>query len=156
MAKNLSYFMRESAKKEQIVTVPGPDTIRDENGNVVNLEIKKLGNDTIAKINEMYETRTLLKDKKGNFVVQNGVAVYKVDKDRNKSARHIMVEALVYPNLKDPKLMEFFGCVDVTDMPLKVFSDNQEYLHVSQQVLKVLNLVEDEPDEAEIEEAKNS
>lgn len=156
MAKNLSYFMRESAKKEQIVTVPGPDTIRDENGNVVNLEIKKLGNDTIAKINEMYETRTLLKDKKGNFVVQNGVAVYKVDKDRNKAARHIMVEALVYPNLKDPKLMEFFGCVDVTDMPLKVFSDNQEYLHVSQQVLKVLNLVEDEPDEAEIEEAKNS
>lgn len=156
MAKNLSYFMRESAKKEQIVTVPGPDTIRDENGKVVNLEIKKLGNDTIAKINEMYETKTLLKDGKGNFVVQNGVAVFKIDRDRNRAARHMMVEALVYPDLKDPKLMEFFGCVDVTDMPLKVFSDNQEYLHVSQQVLKVLNLVEDEPDEAEIEEAKNS
>lgn len=156
MAKNLSYFMRESAKQEQIVTVPGPDTIRDENGNVVNLEIKKLSNDTIAKINEMYETRTLLKDKKGNFVVQNGVAVYKVDKDRNKAARHMMVEALVYPDLKDKKLMEFFGCVDVTDMPLKVFPDNQEYLYVSQQVLKVLNLVDEEPDDAEIEEAKNS
>lgn len=156
MAKNLSYFMREEAKQEQIVTVPGPDTIKDENGNVVNLEIKKLSNDTISKINEMYETKTLLRDKKGNFVVQNGVAVYKVDRDRNRAARHLMVEALVYPDLRDKKLMEFFGCVDITEMPLKVFPDNKEYLYVSQQVLKVLNLTDADDDEQEIEDAKNS
>ncbi|MCD8150601.1 MAG: hypothetical protein LUE92_13795 [Clostridiales bacterium] len=156
MAKNLSYFMREEAKQEQIVTVPGPDTIKDENGNVVNLEIKKLSNDTISKINEMYETKTLLRDKKGNFVVQNGVAVYKVDRDRNRAARHLMVEALVYPDLRDKKLMDFFGCVDITEMPLKVFPDNKEYLYVSQQVLKVLNLTDEDDDEQELEDAKNS
>ncbi len=154
--KNLSYFMREEAKQEQIVSVPGPDTIKDENGNVVQLEIRKLSNDTITKINEMYETKTLLKDKKGNFVVQNGVAVYRIDRDRNKAARHLMVEALAYPDLKDKKLMEFFGCVDVTDMPLKVFPDNREFAHVSRQVLKVLNLVDEDSDEKELEDAKNS
>lgn len=154
--KNLSYFMREEAKQEQIVSVPGPDTIKDENGNVVQLEIRKLSNDTITKINEMYETKTLLRDKKGNFVVQNGVAVYKIDRDRNKAARHLMVEALAYPDLKDKKLMEFFGCVDVTDMPLKVFPDNREFAHVSRQVLKVLNLVDEDSDEKEHEDAKNS
>lgn len=154
--KNLSYFMREEAKNEQVVSVPGPDTIKDEHGNVVQIEIRKLSNDTIAKINEMYETKTLLRDKKGNFVVQNGVAVYKIDRDRTKASRHMMVEALVYPDLKDKKLMEFFGCVDITDMPLKVFPDNKEYSHVSRQVLKVLNLVDEDSTEKELEDAKNS
>ena len=156
MAKSLRYFMREEAKQEQIVSVPGPDTIKDENGNVVQLEIKKLGNDRIEQINKMYETKTLLKDKKGNFVVHNGVAVYKIDRDRNRAARHMIVEALVYPDLKDKKLMEFFGCADITEMPLKVFPDNKEYAHVSGQVLKVLNLADEEPDEKELEDAKNS
>lgn len=61
--KDLRYFMREEAKVEQIVTVPGPESIKDENGKVIQLEIKQLHNDTIAKINEMYESKTPLKDK---------------------------------------------------------------------------------------------
>ena len=76
--KDLRYFMREEAKVEQIVTVPGPESIKDENGKVIQLEIKQLHNDTISKINEMYESKTPLKDKKGNFIVQNGNVVYKV------------------------------------------------------------------------------
>ena len=75
--KDLRYFMREEAKVEQIVTVPGPESIKDENGKVIQLEIKQLHNDTIAKINEMYESKTPLKDKKGNFIVQNGNVVYR-------------------------------------------------------------------------------
>ena len=43
--KDLRYFMREEAKVEQIVTVPGPESIKDENGNVIQLEIKQLHND---------------------------------------------------------------------------------------------------------------
>lgn len=155
MAKSLSYFMREEAKQEPIITVPGPDTIKDENGNVVNLEIKKLSNEHIAKINEMYTTKTVLKDRKGNFVVQNGQVVYKVEKDNSRAARHIMVEALVYPDLKDEKLMKFFDAVDVTDMPFKVFPDSNEYAYVSKKVMGVLNLLDSEEDENDVEEAKN-
>lgn len=44
--KDLRYFMREEAKVEQIVTVPGPESIKDENGKVIQLEIKQLHNDT--------------------------------------------------------------------------------------------------------------
>ena len=33
--KDLRYFMREEAKVEQIVTVPGPESIKDENGKVI-------------------------------------------------------------------------------------------------------------------------
>ena len=146
--KDLRYFMREEAKVEQIVTVPGPESIKDENGNVIQLEIKQLHNDTIAKINEMYESKTPLK-------VQNGNVVYKVERDRNKAARHLMVEALVYPDLKDKKLMEYFGCVDITEMPLKVFPTNKEYGHVSKQVLKVLGLTEEDDEAKETEDAKN-
>lgn len=153
--KDLRYFMREEAKVEQIVTVPGPESIKDENGEVIQLEIKQLHNDTIAKINEMYESKTPLKDKKGNFIVQNGNVVYKVERDRNKAARHLMVEALVYPDLKDKKLMEYFGCVDITKMPLKVFPTNKEYGHVSKQVLKVLGLTEEDDEAKETKDAKN-
>ena len=38
--KDLKYFMREH--KEEIVTVPGPASIKDEKGTVINFEIKVL------------------------------------------------------------------------------------------------------------------
>ena len=71
------------------------------------------------------------------------------------ASRHLMVEALVYPDLKDKKLMEYFGCVDITEMPLKVFPTNKEYGHVSKQVLKVLGLTEEDDEAKETEDAKN-
>ena len=153
--KDLRYFMREEAKVEQIVTVPGPESIKDENGNVIQLEIKQLHNDTIAKINEMYESKTPLKDKKGNFIVQNGNVVYKVERDRNKAARHLMVEALVYPDLPDKQHPHYSRSGDIPDTPLKVFPTNKEYGHVSKQVLKVLGLTEEDDEAKETEDAKN-
>lgn len=154
--KNLKYFMRSSAKEEEIFTVDGPDSIKDENGNPVQLKIKKLRNKTIADINDMYKSRTLLKDRKGNYIVQNGEAVYSVDKDSARAMRHIIVEALVEPNLKDPDLMKFFDCVDVTDMPYHVFFDNAEFAYVSRKIMEVLGMVEeDNSTEKEVEEAKN-
>lgn len=154
--KNLKYFMRTEAKEEQVLTVPGLESITDESGKVVDLKIKKLHNETISKINEMYRSRIPLKDKKKGFVVQDGEVVYKVERDRAKAARHIMVEALVYPNLKDQELMKFFDCVDITDMPLKVFPDNDEYGYVSKKVMEVLGLVDsEENDQKDVDEAKN-
>lgn len=154
--KNLKYFMREEAKTEQVFTVTGPESIRDENGNVVNLEIKKLHNDTITQINNLYRSRTPLKDSKKGFVVQNGEVVYKTEKDNARATRHIIVEALVYPDLKDKDLMKFFGCEDITDMPLKVFPGTDEYAYVSTKVMEILGLVDaEETDKKEVEDAKN-
>ena len=79
--KNLKYFMREESRQEQIFQVPAPARFVDENGKVVQMEVKKLHNDTIAKINDMYKSRTPMKDKKGNYIVQNGEVVFKTEKD---------------------------------------------------------------------------
>lgn len=153
--KSLKYFMREEAREEKIFTVPGPDTIKDENGNVVELKIRQLHNDRMEEIRSMYRTRTPLKDnKKGNYVVQNGEVVYKSEFDAAKSGRRMLVEALAYPDLKDPDLMAFFSCNDITDMPLKVFPTNEEYAYVSKKVLEVLGISEKESDK-EIDDAKN-
>ena len=35
--------------------------------------------------------------------------------------RHIVAEALVYPDLKSKELMDFYHCYDISEMPLKVF-----------------------------------
>ena len=154
--KNLKYFMREDSRQEQIFQVPAPERFVDENGEVVQMEIKKLHNDAIDKINAMYKSRTPMKDKKGNYIVQNGEVVFRTEKDSVKATRHIIVEALVYPDLKDPELMKFYDCVDITDMPLKVFPDNDEYGYVSRKVLEILGLMDAaENNEREVEDAKN-
>ncbi len=154
--KNLKYFMREESKQEQIFQVPAPPRFVDEKGEVVQMEIKKLHNDAIARINDLYKSRTPMKDRKGNYIVQNGEAVFMTEKNSVKATRHIIVEALVYPDLKDPDLMNFYGCVDITDMPLKVFPDNEEYGYVSRKILEILGLMDAaENNEQEVEDAKN-
>ena len=157
--KSLKYFMRPEAKEEQTVFAPGPDTILGEDGKPITLEIRVLHNDHIRKLNESYRTRKMATDKKGNPIVANGVVVYKEDRDSARAARHIIAEDLVYPDMKDKELQEFFNCYDMVDMVDKVFPSADEYNHVSRVVLAALGLgpaveVEDD-DEKEIGDAKN-
>lgn len=156
--KDLKYFMRESAKVEEIVTAPGPDTILDENGNVIELEIKVLNQATIQKINQNYRKRSMATDKKGNPLVGMGEVIWKTEKDSARAVRHIIAEALVYPDLKDPELMKFFDCQDITEMPLKVFPRADEYAHVSRVVMAALGMGPAEvpqDNDIEVNDAKN-
>ena len=152
MAKrDLKYFMREP--EEQIITVPGPDTFTDENGNVLDLEIRVLSNAEIQKINNNY--RNIATDKKGQPYIANGEVVFKTEKDSAKAARHIIAEALVFPDLKDKGLMEFYHCSDITEMPELVFSRADEYAHVTRAVFTALGLIDGVPDDEVIGEVKN-
>ena len=153
MAKNLSYFMRD--RKDEIVTVPGPETFVDENGEVVNLEIRVLSQAEITRINNGYRKRTIATDKKGQPFIAGGEVVFKTEKDNAKATRHMIVEALVYPDLKDKELMSFYNCVDVTDMPTLVFSRADEYSHVTRAVLTALGMMDGQTDDETIDEAKN-
>lgn len=162
MSKNLKYFMRPEAKTEPTVTIPGPESIKDENGKTVNLEIKVLSAEHIRQINEGYHTRTVALNKKGDPYISNGSVVWKDDRDSAKASRHIIVEALVFPDLKDKELMDYYNCVDITEMPEKVFSRADEFAYVSRVVMAVLGiggqLSEAEQkalDDGEIEDAKN-
>ena len=158
--KNLKYFMREH--KEEIITVPGPASITDENGKVIDLEIKVLNQETIQRINDNYRKRTMATDKKGNVIINNGEVAWKIEKDSAKATRHIIAEALVYPNLKDKELMDFYGCHDITEMPLKVFPKTEEYEHIIRVVFTALGIgafdtdeEDDEKGNSDINEAKN-
>ena len=156
--KDLKYFMREH--KEEIVTVDGPSTIRDENGDVVKFEIKVLDQATITKINDNYRKRSVATDKKGNPLIYNGEVVWKTEKDTARATRHIIAEALVFPNLKDEALMEYYKCHDITEMPLLVFPTAEEYDHVIRVVFAALGIGDfeaegEEKAESDVEDAKN-
>ena len=153
MKKDLKYFMRNTEPK--IVTVPGPDSFKDEDDKVIDFEIRVLSQEEINRINEGYRKRGMATDKKGNPLIANGEVVWKTEKDPAKASRHIIVEALQYPDLKDPDLMKHFGCVDFTDMPLKVFPSADEYQHVSRIVMQALGLASAISDEEELADAKN-
>lgn len=162
MAKNLKYFMRKPEDVETIVTVPGPETIKDENGEVVQLEVKVLSSEHIRKINEAYHTRTVALDKKGNPYINAGNVVFRDERDNAKATRHIICDALVYPDLKDPELMKFYGCVDVTEMPEKVFCRADEFASVTRIIMALLGLggqLSEEEEKAandeEVKDAKN-
>lgn len=152
--KDLKYFMRNA--EPEVVTMPGPDTFRDENGEVIQFEIRVLSQSEILKINNMYKRRSVAMDKRGNPMVANGEVVWKTERDNTRATRHIIAEALQYPNLKDPALMEHYHCVDVTEMPLLVFSRSDEYTHVNRIVMAALGIGEYTVEDREtIEEAKN-
>lgn len=154
MAKrDLKYFMRE--REEQIISVPGPETFTDENGNVLDLEIRVLSNTEIQKINNNYRKRSIATDKKGQPYIANGEVVFKTEKDSAKAARHIIAEALVFPDLKDKGLMEFYHCSDITEMPELVFSRADEYAHVTRAVFTALGLIDGVSDDEVIGEVKN-
>lgn len=75
MSKNLKYFMREAAEVEKVVTVPAPESFKDENGKVIQLEVKVLSSERIRAINEGYHTHTVALDKKGNPYINGGNVV---------------------------------------------------------------------------------
>ena len=151
--KDLKYFMRPV--EPEVVTAPGPDSFRDEEGNVIQFEIKVLSQEEITKINDMYRRRSMATDKKGNALIANGEVVWKTERDGARASRHLIVEALQYPDLKDPELMKYYGCVDVTEMPLKVFHKTDEYQHVSRIVMQALGLSSAVNDEDDLTDAKN-
>lgn len=154
--KDLKYFMRSA--EPEVVTAPGPDTFKDEDGNVIQFEIKVLTQAEIQRINENYRKRSMATDKKGNPLIAMGEVVWKTEKDSARASRHLLVEALQYPNLKDPDLMKHYNCVDVTEMPLLVFPRADEYQHVTRIVMSALGLgdfVTNEETEETLEAAKN-
>ena len=152
--KDLKYFMRPT--EPEIITAPGPDSFKDSEGKTIDFEIKVLTQSSITKINDRYKRRIMATDKKGNPLINGNTLVFREEDDRARAVRHLIVEALQYPNLNDPELMKHYNCVDVTDMPLLVFSKPDEYAHVVNIVLSALGMTGVNEDNAEVEGAKNS
>ena len=154
--KNLKYFMREELKNEDIVEMAGPDSIRDENGNPVMFQIKRLRRDSVDKIYDRYKTLKPALDRNKKPYVVDGKMVMKEEKDYARALRHVIAEALVYPNLHDEELMKYYDCIDVTEMPTKMFTQ-KEYAEVIKMVNHVLGIDDEDEEEQkdDLESAKN-
>lgn len=152
--KSLKYFMRD--EKEEIISAPAPDTFKDDEGNPLMLEIKILSQARIQEINENYRKRSIATNNKGvPYMGLNNEVAFKTERDSARASRHIIVEALVYPNLQDSEMMKYYNCKDLTEMPLKVFSRADEYAQVSRTIMEVLGLADKPSDDEEVNDAKN-
>lgn len=140
MTKNLKYFMCEDSKREEIVSVPGLERFKDESGNVVPFEIKVLSQKTIDEITKNGTKRTMALDRDRQPIIKGDKIIYSVEVDDDLIMRHMLVEALKYPDLKDPKLMDFYDCYDVAEMPLLVFPRPDEYLYVANMIYTALGM----------------
>lgn len=153
-AKSLSYFMRETAKKPEIVEIPGVESIVDEDGKVVPFKVRILNKKEIEDIYEQYRKRTLMYDSRKNPLISRGQPVFDVQTDTNKALRRIIVEALVYPDLHNEELMKYYDCYEFADMPVKVFPNPREYEQVANSVLSALGILEEDSKD-DVQEAKN-
>lgn len=158
---NLKFFMVESLKKDEVVEVPGISTFKDEKGKPVPFQILKLGTSKLNEIRKGFTIKKLVKDGKGKQVYTKvGEPLFQVDYDGAKATNKIIVESLQYPNLADKDLMVFYECVDVLDMPMKLFKDPNDFKYISQQVMIVNGMTDDEDEDGReeelLEEIKNS
>jgi hypothetical protein len=147
--KNLRAFMREVKEPEKIVRTLGPETMTDENGERIMLELRVLSFDEISRIVKAYTTKTIARDEKGKviFASKNEVALVTSTDDR-KISNHSLVESFITPNMKDPELMKHFNCVSFVDMPSKMFT-KEELVFMFDIYNKVQAGEEIEPEEAD-------
>jgi len=157
---DLKFFMREDLLQDQVVEVPGIDTFKDpETGEAIPLKIRALGTEEINDIRKAYTKNRIVIDEKGKRVFdRGGKPVLESETDNVRATNRMIVDALVFPNLHDPDLMKFYKCVDVVDMPFKVFKKPKDYNYVSNAVTKLAGVDNSEDEVAGdelVDEAKN-
>lgn len=157
---SMKFFMREELKQDEIIEIPGLETFKDEEGKVIPFRVRVLGVEEIRKIQKNYTKQKVVLDEKGKQIItRSGAPLVQKETDSETATNRIIVEALVYPDLKDPELMKFYGCLNVADMPMKLFKNPADYKQVSTSIIETLGLTEasEEPltDDEVIEEAKN-
>lgn len=148
---DLKRFMRPELKEEQVFDVK----IIDKDGKEMPLKIKRLSSKTISKIRNSYLTKTPAYDKNGNPIVRNGRLVVKEELDNESYSNHLIVEALVEPQLDNKELMDYFGEVNKIDMPSAVFTPQElsQIADISSTLIAYRDL--EDVNKAEVEEAKN-
>lgn len=152
---SLKAFMRSRAKEEEVVKVYAPKSFTDDEGNRAILEIKRLSVNHVNAIYDRYNYPVSAKDEDGNVLIRNGRVVKDFYSDSEGQVNRMIIESLVYPDLHDKELMDFYGCVDVMDMPHAVFASKAEYEYVSNAVISLASTLAGEENKYIIDEAKN-
>ncbi|TCX51926.1 MULTISPECIES: hypothetical protein [unclassified Dehalobacter] len=156
---DMKYFMRAELKQDEIVEIPGIEIFKDEKGKLIPFKVKVLGTEEVNDIRKAFSKKRIVMDEKGKRLFDKlGRPVLSDETDTEAATRRLVVEALIYPDLKDPELMKFYEAKDVMEMPFKLFKNPKHWAYVSNAVAEVLGINSDEAvsDDELINEAKNS
>ena len=152
---SIKSFMRSKARQEEVVSVLAPEGFVDEKGERAVLKVKRLSTNHINKVYEQYNYSTIARDENKQPIVRNNRIVKDFVQYAEGNINRLIVDALVFPDLHDKELMEFYGCVDVMDMPHAVFASRSEYEYVRDVVMKLSGTLSGEECDCIINEAKN-
>lgn len=155
---NIKAFMKQDLKDRGTMEFPGIERFKDEEGNVIPFIIKRLSRTRLKEIRDMYRTAQVYRDKangKRPIIGANGQVAMIRDYDAEKAGLHFMVEAFVQPKLDDPELMDYYGVVDVLEMPYVLFADKEEFDYADDCLMVALGLKEQQNERDVIDEVKN-
>ena len=150
---SIQAFMRPELKEDIIVEVPGIQTFCDENGKPIPFKIRALTTADITMIRKGVRKRKVAKNEKGKPIFQNGVLQYSEEYDNNAMSNEMIAKALVFPDLHDPKLLEYYGVNSAVDLVPRLFRRLDDYSYIVDQIQEVSG-ISDDGDEI-IDEAKN-
>lgn len=154
-AKNPSIqaFMRPELKENPIVEIPGIDTFKDENGVPIPFKIRMITTSDLERIRKGCKVRRIAKDTKGKPIFNGGVVQYSEEYDGNAMGKHMIEEAMVFPDLHDKELLAYYEVNTAVELIDKLFRKLDDFTYVLNKIQEISG-ISDDGDEI-IEEAKN-
>ena len=126
---NFEAFMKPVVSKEKEVEIS--DRFKDKNGKVQKVRLKGLSTEEVQQI-----------------VRDSG----REGEDDLMLTRRLIVACMVYPNLKDKTLCDFYKAYEPQEVLMKIFSEPNEYTKLASEVTKLLGV---KTDKQLRQEAKN-
>lgn len=137
---NLRFFMREELKQDVITEIPGVKTFCDENGQPMPMKVRSIGSDELLSLRDACKTRRMVKDAKGRPLLVNGQVQYSEEYDSSMVSDALIAAALVFPDLHDKQLLEFYGEQEATKLVRKLFRRVEDYNYISEKVSELSGL----------------
>jgi len=150
---SIKAFMRAELNEDTIVTIPGIKTFSDESGKPIDMKIRVITTADLTRIRKACHTRKIAKDAKGKPIFKDGSIQYDDQYDGNAMTDQMIVQSLVFPDLHDKELLEFYGCNESVELVHKLFRRFEDYTYISEKIQEVSG-ISATGDEI-IDEAKN-
>lgn len=146
-------FMRKELNEEQRIQIPGVKTFSDAEGNPIPITIRLITTSDLKQIRKACHIRKPAKDNKGKLVFQGGQLQYDDQYDGNAISDEMIVQALVFPNMRDKELLDFYKCNSSVELVHKMFWRLDEYTYLIEKIQEASGI--DAGDDEIIDEAKN-
>lgn len=148
-------FMLSGLKNDntEILTFKGVDTFKDSEGNPIPLKFKKLTEKEVEKLRKEFTTRTPAVDKNGKYIIRNGRIINDIETDLDSFSDAIIAESMVYPDLKDKSLYDYYNVYSKIEL-LNVLFKGDDYKYVDSCAAQACGMSPIDEDEL-VKELKN-